>query len=89
MRIIKIELDKIKFDKKEYSDSLKKSIIRIGLSFPIKVEIKEDGYYCIDGHKRLSVLNQLTDDRFKTVNVIIVNNGNVRSNDCWRDRNHH
>ena len=37
MRIQQIDIDKIIFIKKEYSNSMYESIKRIGLSFPIKV----------------------------------------------------
>lgn len=86
MRIVRVKIDEIEFQEKEYSDILKQSIERIGLSFPIKVKLKEKGYECIDGHKRLTILKEL---HIQEVNVVIVNNGNVRSNDCWRDRNYH
>lgn len=86
MRIIKLQIQTIEFINKEYDDLLKSSVERIGLSFPIRVEVKENGYRCIDGHKRLTVLNDLG---MKEVPAIVVNNGNNRSNDCWRGRNHH
>lgn len=86
MRIVRVKIDEIQFQEKEYSDILKQSIERIGLSFPIKVKLKEKGYECIDGHKRLTILKEF---HIQEVNVVIVNNGNVRSNDCWRDRNYH
>ena len=35
------------------------SIKRIGLSFPIKVDIIDGQYYCKDGHKRLSIIQDL------------------------------
>ena len=35
------------------------SIKRIGLSFPIKVNIINGKYYCKDGHKRLSIIQDL------------------------------
>ena len=86
MRIVRVKINDIEFDKKEYNELLKQSIERIGLSFPIKVKLKEKGYECIDGHKRLTILKELNQEE---VNVVIVNNGNARSNDCWRDRNYH
>lgn len=86
MRIKKIEINKIIFETKAYRDSLKDSIQRIGLSFPIKVKVEDDKYYCIDGHKRLTILSELGKE---SVNAIISNNGDSRSNDCWRGRNSH
>lgn len=94
MRIIKVSIHDIDFVKKEYNQSLYDSIVRIGFSFPIKVCLDDDGYKCIDGHKRLSALEDILKDnpsykRGDSVAVIVENNGNTRSNDCWRGRNSH
>lgn len=94
MRIIKVPLDKINYQKTEYNQNLYDSIIRIGFSFPIKVSLIDEGYQCIDGHKRLSALEDILKDnpnykRGNQVAVIVENNGNTRSNDCWRGRNSH
>ena len=94
MRIIKVPLNEINFIKTEYNQNLYESIIRIGFSFPIKVSLSDEGYVCIDGHKRLSVLSDILKEdplykRGNKVTVIIENSTNVRSNDCWRGRNTH
>lgn len=94
MRIIKVPLCEIKFVKTEYNQNLYESIIRIGFSFPIKVSLSDEGYVCIDGHKRLSALRDILKEnpsykRGDLVAVIVENNGNTRSNDCWRGRNSH
>ena len=86
MRIIEVELSRIKYEDKEISDTLLASIERIGLSFPLKLKEIEDGYECVDGNKRIKALLQLNQTKAP---AIIVNNGNNRSNDCWRDRNYH
>ncbi len=43
-----------------------------------------------DGHKRLSAIASIEDpvlyDKRRKINVIIINNGDLRSNDCWRSR---
>lgn len=69
------------------------SIKRIGLSFPIKVNIINGKYYCKDGHKRLSIIQDLLKMKKvmkkKECSYIIYNDGSSRSNDCWRDRNMH
>lgn len=87
MRVVSIKVKEISFTYTKYSNQLKESVERIGLSFPLKVEIIDDCYHCIDGNKRLSILYDL--DKERTVPVIVINNGNNRSNDCWRDRNYH
>ena len=68
------------------------SIKRIGLSFPIKVNIIDGQYYCKDVNKRLSIIQDLLKneegyERRRAVPYIIYNDGSSRSNDCWRDRN--
>ncbi|UTY38683.1 hypothetical protein NMU03_13865 [Allocoprobacillus halotolerans] len=94
MRINKIDIADIHFDYQKYPQTLYQSILRIGFSFPITINQEEQYYECIDGHKRLSVLHDILKDnpqykRGSLVPVIIKNNGNVRSNDCWKGRNSH
>ncbi len=86
MRIIKIPIGKIEYETKDFDESLLASIERIGLSFCIKVNVLEDGYQCVDGHKRLTILNILN---VEEVNAIVLNDGSSRSNDCSRSRNSH
>ena len=93
MRIQQIDISEIIFNKIAYTESMYQSIKRIGLSFPIKVVIEDDKYYCQDGHKRLSAISDMIDDEIyqkrRKINVVVMNNGNSRSNDCWRVRNMH
>ena len=94
MRITKLDISNIQFIYQDYNQDLYDSIIRIGFSFPIKVQSTSQGYICVDGHKRLSVLHDILKEhpdyhRGSQVNVIIENNGDSRSNDCWRGRNSH
>ncbi len=86
MRIINVAVKDIKYQEKQFSQALKESIERIGLSFMVKVNENEGGYECVDGHKRLTVLNALHIDR---VNVVVLNDGSTRSNDCGKGRNSH
>lgn len=94
MRIIKVPLSQIQYQYTQYTQTLYDSIMRIGFSFPIKVIQLESQYQCIDGHKRLSALHDILEQvpsyhRGDQICVIIENNGNSRSNDCWRGRNTH
>lgn len=50
MRIRKINFQEINFEYCSYPQSMYDSIKRIGLSFPIKVNIINGKYYCKDGH---------------------------------------
>ena len=59
MRIRKINFQEINFEYCSYPQSMYDSIKRIGLSFPIKVNIINGKYYCKDGHKRLSIIQDL------------------------------
>ena len=86
MRIIEVNIDEIQFIDKEVSEVLVQSIQRIGLSFPVKLNIVDDHYEVVDGHKRIKVMKQLGNTK---VTAIVMNNGNSRSNDCWRARNVH
>ena len=94
MRIRKINFQEINFEYCSYPQSMYDSIKRIGLSFPIKVNIINGKYYCKDGHKRLSIIQDLLKneegyEKRRDVPYIIYNDGSSRSNDCWRDRNMH
>ena len=67
--------------------------VRIGLSFPVKVSLEQGKFYCQDGHKRLSAIASMEKlevyKKRRKINIIVINNGNSRSNDCWRGRNMH
>ena len=94
MRIRKINVEEINFEYRSYPQSINDYIKIIGLSFPIKVNIIDGKYYCKDGHKRLSIIQDLLKneegyERRREVPYIIYNDGSSRSNDCWRDRNMH
>lgn len=86
MRIKNVAVKDIKYQQKQYSPALKESIERIGLSFMIKVNETDDGFECVDGHKRLIVLNEL---HVEYVKVVVLNDGSSRSNDCSKGRNTH
>ncbi|MBO6048039.1 MAG: ParB N-terminal domain-containing protein [Erysipelotrichaceae bacterium] len=92
MRIKELSINEIKFERKNYKESLMNSIERIGFSFPIKVKHSDGEYVCVDGHKRLSALEDLIhkgSKRSEMVKVIIVDSDDNRSNDCSRGRNVH
>ena len=60
----------------------------------VKVNIINGKYYCKDGHKRLSIIQDLLKneegyEKRRDVPYIIYNDGSSRSNDCWRDRKMH
>ncbi|MDD8048159.1 MAG: ParB N-terminal domain-containing protein [Thomasclavelia sp.] len=94
MIIKRIDIEDISFNQVTYDNDLLDSIKRVGLTFPIKVALKNNKYVCIDGNKRLSAIHDLIKldskyNKLKKINIIVVNDGSVHSNDCWRDRNTH
>lgn len=94
MRIIKVDISEIDFEYTLYKEELYQSILRIGFSFPIYVTSYKDRYQCVDGHKRLSALQDILKDmpdykRGSKVCIVVKNNTDTRSNDCWRGRNSH
>ena len=54
MRIQQVDITEVFFQTKEYTQGMYDSIVRIGLSFPVKVSLEQGEFYCQDGHKRLS-----------------------------------
>ncbi len=92
MRMQKVPLTKISYEYKEYSKELYDSILRIGFSFPVTVSLNNHKYICIDGHKRLSVLQDILNnypEYHRGSTVCIVVKEDMRSNDCWRRINIH
>ena len=59
MRIIKVDISQINYQYRDYDQNLYDSVMRIGFSFPIQLIIKDNKYLCLDGHKRLSVLQDI------------------------------
>ena len=59
----------------------------------VKVSLEQGKFYCQDGHKRLSAIASMEKlevyKKRRKINIIVINNGNSRSNDCWRGRNSH
>ena len=58
-----------------------------------KQTIENGKYYCQDGHKRISAIYDMIDEdvyhKRRKINIVVMNNGNSRSNDCWRVKNMH
>ncbi len=87
-----IELKDIKFNCINFDIDLYESILKRGILIPIRVRLKDDVYECIDGHKRLSVLKELskTDEKFNKVMVMIVNDFSKAGSGYWGNtRNKH
>ena len=80
-----VNIDEIIYIKKEYDSNLYESIIKRGVSIPIRVKAMDKGYECIDGHKRLSVLSDLSkiDVKYNYVIVMIVNDFTKAGSGYW------
>ena len=94
MRIHQLDYEVIQYQPCSYDRSLEESILRIGCSFPLHVEIRNHSYVCIDGKKRLSALHELDrqgrlEAKRRLVPVMIINAGDFRSTPQHRIRNHH
>ena len=93
MRIQQVDITEVFFQTKEYTQGMYDSIVRIGLSFPVKVSLEQGKFYCQDGHKRISAINGMVNEdiyqKRRMINIVVMNNGNSRSNDCWRVKNMH
>lgn len=92
MKITKIPFAKIQYKSISFDDNIKKSLMRIGFSFPIQVEHTIDGYLCIDGNKRLSAIADIMKDhpeceKFYLIPAIEIHN--ARTDNGWSRKRHH
>lgn len=90
MKIVKLPFSQIRYETCAYEPSLKDSIERMGLGFPIHVrQIDEQLYQCVDGHKRLSVIHTLLAEgnhKQELVKAIVLNSARTPSGTA---KNHH
>ena len=83
----KIDINSIKFVYSKFDEVLYESIKSKGLFIAVKVCMNDDGYVCIDGNKRLSVLKDLG---IKEVFVMIKNDFRKAGSTYWGNtRNKH
>lgn len=88
MRIDQLTMEDIEFSYTPYSDALQQSVLRMGFAFPIQVRKQGSHYLCLDGHKRLSILQDMQDSslRFHNIPVVIMNSARSAST---KSMNHH
>ena len=81
----KININEITFDRVPYPEELKQSLKNRGVAIAIKVRVTDDGYECVDGHKRLTILEELAkdDDRFGHVACTLVNDFSKAGSAYW------
>lgn len=77
MKVEKKDFFSIQYHVTAYTKQLYASLLRIGLNFPIYVKHSEEGYVCVDGHKRMSAIADILKHnpsyaKFQNVNVIVV-----------------
>lgn len=94
MRVHQLTYTEIEYEPCEYDPALEASLIRIGCSFPLHVEVHKDTYVCVDGRKRLTALHALDEQgrleaKRRLVPVMIINEGDLRSTPHHGMRNHH
>lgn len=94
MKIQRTSINNIQFETKVYDESLKNSLLRIGISIPVRVSLTENGYRCLDGHKRLSAISDILKEnsnhpKFQTIRIVVVNDGSLRTPNGWERMNHH
>lgn len=92
MRIDQIPFEQIKYTRTSYPDSLYRSLKRIGLNFPIQVGKSEQGYTCIDGHKRMSAIADILQEdtsitKFEIIPALVKEH--ARSEAPYHLHNHH
>lgn len=91
MKIQMVAFSDIKYNSVSYDDTLKQSLLRMGLGFPIKIKRMEDGSYeCVNGNKRCSAIHDILQEQptspLQKVNVIITNDARTSSTTAM---NHH
>ncbi|MBQ1468542.1 MAG: ParB-like nuclease domain-containing protein [Solobacterium sp.] len=87
-----VDIEEIQYTEKPVPDNLLESIRIRGVAIPVRVRKTETGYECLDGHQRLSALNQLMqeDERFRRVPVMLVNDFTKAGSGFWGNtRNKH
>lgn len=92
MQIKGISIQHILFVYQPYPITLKKSLLRAGVQFPLQVRMQGDRYICLDGHKRLSAIQDIlqedaTHPKFQSIRVQMVEH--ARSAPPWHTHNLH
>lgn len=80
-----VDLASISFEEVPYSKELYESIATRGIAIPIKVEVKEDGFLCVDGKKRLTIAKQLAKEnpKFNRIPIMITNDFSKSGSAFW------
>ena len=87
----KVNLCEIQYETK-LDEALLESIAKRGVAIPVKVNVVDDGYECVDGNKRLTACSILakTNPKFEQVLVMIMNDYSKAGSAYWGNtQNHH
>ena len=86
-----VNLNEIQYETKD-PGKLLNSIAARGIAIPVQVDAMEEGYVCVDGHRRLSACAILAepDERFLRIPVMILNDYTKAGSAFWGNtQNHH
>ena len=80
-----VPLATIQFEKVGVSKELLESIRTRGIAIPVRVEVVENGYRCMDGKKRLSACAVLgkEDPKFLNIPVMLLNDFSKAGSAYW------
>jgi hypothetical protein len=87
MKVIYLKPSQIIYTKTDYSNDLMESVSRAKIQFAIKVKVDGDKYICLDGNKRLSIVNDLNLDI--SIPVVLTNDFSKQGSTFWGAMNHH
>jgi hypothetical protein len=87
MKVIYLKPSQITYTKTDYSNDLMESVSRAKIQFAIKVKVDGDKYICLDGNKRLSIVNDLNLDI--SIPVVLTNDFSKQGSTFWGAMNHH
>lgn len=78
-------LGKIDFVDTNYSNELFESIKQRGIAIPVRVNVVDDRFICVDGHKRLSICKRLSveNEKFNRIPVMILNDFSKSGSSFW------
>ncbi len=90
MKIDTALISDIQFERKPYDPSLKESLLRRGLCFPLQIRADHNSLICVDGAKRLSaitdILKEAPEHKLKYVQTVLLNHARSASTQA---KNHH
>jgi len=87
MQVIYLTKEQIKYHQTAYDQALVASIKRVKIQIALKIKLTSTGYECVDGNKRLSIINDYQLD-FK-IPCLLVNDFSKQGSSYWGAMNHH